>query len=152
MGCGQLYAPTALPLGGGEPRVPNRGRVAPRAWVDAMKNRKCYSWRESTDATKKIMIKTARWIGWCEVLTSQTGHNGYHGNDVLCPTKGPKNCLFHIHERSGKTIQFSNCFVLSPARLASQTRRHVMQVTSITKNMRHTLQRDASIYSALTCR
>jgi hypothetical protein len=40
------------------------------------------------------MSKKTPWIWLCEAPASQTGCNGYHGNAVLCPTKGPKNCYF----------------------------------------------------------
>lgn len=141
-------------LGKKGPWAPNRGRVGPRACVDALEKRKYLtSSRESKDAINKITSKTARWIRKITRSPNITNRTWLPWEcRIVSNNNWPQKLLFHIHERRCRTIQFRNCFVLSPACMDSQTPKQVMQVTSITENMRHTLQRDASIFSALTCR
>jgi len=126
----------------------------PHACVDALETTKYLtSSRESKDAINKITSKTPRRIRTITRSPNITNRTQWLPWECrIVSNNGPWKLLFHIHERRCKTIQFRNCFVLSPACMESQTRKQVIKVTSITKNMRHTSQRDASIFSALTCR
>jgi hypothetical protein len=147
---GSASRPDHFTLGGKNPWAPNIGRVGPLACEDALEKisyffpriKGCNEQENEQDSPMNTITRSANNTNriWLPSECRNVSNNG------------PYKLLFQIHERWCKTIQLCNCFVLSPACTESQTREHVMQVTSITKKMRHTLQRDASIFSALVCR
>jgi len=96
------------------PWAPNKGRVGPGlTWT--LWRKYLTSSRESKDEINKIRARQPdEYERLREAPTSQTGHNDHHGNVVLCPTNGPKNCYFTYRSADAKlfsSVTVSYCLL-----------------------------------------
>jgi len=111
---GQLHASTTLPLVKRAPGHPTKVVCAP-VLVWTLWRKYLTSFRKSKDDINKIRARQPdEYERLREAPTSQTGHNDYHGNVVLCPTNGPKNCYFTYRSADAKlfsSVTVSYCLL-----------------------------------------